>query len=890
MKKRQITSTLGLAIAAAMSGGAILVPTPVFAQTNESLGLEEILVTGSRMRGAVAPVGSPVISLDREHINNSTAISVDEMLKELPQVFDLGISEGSRGQSGGNGNIVWANSVNLRGIGPYATLVMVDGHRVNSNARSIDPSIMPSLALERVEVVADGASAIYGSDAIAGVVNMITRRKVDGVDVIARAGAGSDYGEYKVGASFGKTWDSASVFVALEKGQRDNLNGSDRDFFTALQSNADYRVNRCAPGTIEVAGQTYAIPAGGVTAANAGTLVAGTENRCDTLKNQDLLPQQEYDNLAFTTTFDATENLEFYVDGFYSNRDFVRQAADATGSLVVPNTNAFFVDPSGTAPSNVTVHYNFMNDIPSDDQVGYQRNWELTTGFKYSLPADWRLEGLVTYGDLREISDSSRGLDSRGPASGLSVALASNDPNTAFDPFGLGRTNPAVLSAISDSIFIADTSNELLAYELRADGDLFELPGGAVKLAVGYERQEQTNEPGLRRGGPTAPNTVRVFERDINSYYAEVLIPVVGNDNAVTGISSLELTIAARTDDYSDVGSTNNPKYGVNWSPTEDWRVRASYGTSFRAPLFSQLYGNSSALFVQPYSDPTQGGAVIQGVALSGGNLALTPEEATTWSVGFDFTPSAVPGLAINLTYFDVEYEGQIETYLADLSVLSLEQEFIGTGIILRDAAADARVQDLLSQGFGYARGVPPVPVGLFVDGRTNNLGVSQTSGFDFTVNYVLPLGDMGDLTLNTSGMYIDTYDVALSPTGAAEDRKNTIFNPLTFKARSSIAWQYNQFNSRLIWNHVNSYENDRITNPETVSAFNTFDLSTSMTLGEGDGILDGMLIGFDISNLLDEEPPYVNIAPGVNGGGGYDPTAASPVGRVYSLSLRKHF
>lgn len=883
--KRMLCTLIGVSSLATVNSS--------FAQTNSDDELiEEIVVTGSRMRGAEAPVGSPVISLDRDHIDKSSAISVDQMIRELPQVFNLGVSEGSRGQSGGNGNIVWGNSVNLRGIGPYATLVLVDGHRVNSNARSIDPSILPSLALERVEVVADGASAIYGSDAIAGVVNMITRRNVDGGDVIARFGTGSDYSEYKVGASYGKTWDSGSVFFAVEKGLRDNLNGSDRDFFSALQEGADYRVARCAPGTITANGQTYAIPEEGVTATNANTLVAGTQNLCDALKNQDLLPRQEYDNFAFTSTFDATEKLSFYLDGFYSNRDFTRKTADAVGDLRVPDTNAFFVDPSASGATSVVVGYNFMNDLPTNDQEGYSRNWELTTGFSYELPADWRLEGLVTYGDLREISSQVRGLDSRGPASGLAVALASSDPATAFDPFGLYRTSDQVLADISDQVFVADTSNELLAYELRADGDLFSLPAGSVKLAVGLEKQEQTNEPGLRRGGPTATNRVRLFERDVTSYYVEALIPVFSDANAINGFSNLELTIAARTDDYSDVGSTTNPKFGINWSPTEDWRVRASYGTSFRAPLFSQLYGNSSALFVQPYSDPTQGGTVIQGVALSGGNLALEPEEATTWSVGFDYTPSAIPGLALNLSYFNVEYESQIETYLADLSVLSLEQEFVGTGIILRDGAADARVQDLLNQGFGYARGVPPVPVTLFVDGRTNNLGVSNTTGIDFSASYVMSLDNMGEVIFNTGGMYIDSYEVALSPTGTAQDLTNTIFNPLTFKARSSVTWDYNKLSTRLVWNHVNSYKNDRIATAETVSAYNTFDLSVNYNLGEegSSGFLDNFLVGVDIINLLDEEPPYVNIAPNGNGGGGYDPTTANPVGRVLSVSLRKSF
>ena len=131
---------------------------------------EGIVVTGSRVRGA-APVGSSVISLGRDTIETSAAVTTDRLIKEIPQNFDLGVSENSRAQSGGSGNIVYGNTVNLRGIGPYATLVLVDGHRVVNNSRSTDPSIIPTLGLERVEVVADGASAVYGSDAVAGVDN-----------------------------------------------------------------------------------------------------------------------------------------------------------------------------------------------------------------------------------------------------------------------------------------------------------------------------------------------------------------------------------------------------------------------------------------------------------------------------------------------------------------------------------------------------------------------------------------------------------------------------------------------------------------------------------------------------------------------------------------------
>jgi iron complex outermembrane receptor protein len=136
----------------------------VLAADAATTDIEEIVVTGTRLRGADAgPVGSPLIAMDRDAITASGAVTVDRILREIPQNFDLGVSENSRAQSGGAGNIVYGNTVNLRGIGPYATLVIVDGHRVTNNTRSTDPSIIPTLGVERIEVLADGASAIYGS-------------------------------------------------------------------------------------------------------------------------------------------------------------------------------------------------------------------------------------------------------------------------------------------------------------------------------------------------------------------------------------------------------------------------------------------------------------------------------------------------------------------------------------------------------------------------------------------------------------------------------------------------------------------------------------------------------------------------------------------------------
>ena len=182
---------------------------------------------------------------------------VDRILKDIPQNFDLGVSENSRGQSGGAGNIVYGNTVNLRGIGPYATLVLVDGHRVTNNTRSIDPSIMPTLGVERVEVVADGASAIYGSDAVAGVVNLIPRRTLDGVEVFGALRGSptiatfTESGARRIAA--GKVWDRGQVMLAYEHATATTSPATIATSSASDQTAAggrDYRVTRCNPGTL----------------------------------------------------------------------------------------------------------------------------------------------------------------------------------------------------------------------------------------------------------------------------------------------------------------------------------------------------------------------------------------------------------------------------------------------------------------------------------------------------------------------------------------------------------------------------------------------------------------------------------------------------------------
>jgi len=847
----------------------------------------EIVVTGSRLR-AVAPVGSPVIALGRDEIVQSGQVTVDRAIKELPQVFDLGVSENSRGQSGGSGNIVYGNSINLRGIGPNATLILIDGHRVVNNSRSTDPSILPTLGVERVEVVADGASAIYGSDAVAGVVNLIPRRSLNGIEAFARAGISGDgaYHEYSMGAAGGIKFDRGQAMIAYEHVERTALNGLDRGFFVSNQTpfgGNDYSVTRCAPGTIRatISGATVnlAIPTNGVTQATANRLVAGTSNRCDDLSGQDLIPSQKYDSVNGTATYELTDWMTFAFDGFYSKRTFTRTNAYVNAALTVPQTNAFFVRPAGFTGTSYALDYNFRNDYPRDVQFGHGESWQITPALRFKLPHDWQLETLLDYGRTDDNNSSLHGINN----TALNAALASSNPATAFDPYGLYRTSSAVIDGLFNQISINPTKGEFTGYEARLNGALFHLPGGDVKLAMGYEGQDFTVDLGIARGNPGTPVTFRTFDRHVDSGYAEVLIPVFGPENETGGFHMLDIDAAVRYDKYSDVGNTTNPKVGVNWAPVKGFTLRGSYGTSFRAPTLPQIYGNSNQLFNQNYQNPT-GGAVIPGVAQSGGNTDLKPETASTWSIGAEADP--LPRLRLSATYFNVRYKSQVVALLSDLAVLTRLSQYDGTGLILTGAAAGQRVAQLVAQGLAVSGAFPggnPLNVTVFVDGRSQNLAVSTTRGIDFQLIYSLPTEKAGTFGLNLNGTYLTDYKTAQTPTAPVISQINQIFQPLRFKMRAQVTWEKGPVSALVRATHLNGYTNTAINPNQSVGSYTPVDFNLNVNVGEQ----HRLTFGVEVRNVFNQDPPYVNIAPSVNGSGGYDATTTNPIGRLFAASVR---
>jgi iron complex outermembrane receptor protein len=903
----------GLAVVAVLAGYSGLATAA--GSSNAGAGdetLAEIVVTGTNIRGA-APTGSSVISVDREQIENSSGVTALAILQETPQIMNFGITESSRTGNGGAGNITFGASVNLRGISPFATLTLINGHRMPPNGTTgaaPDPNVLPTIALERVEVVADGASAIYGSDAIVGVANLILRRHVQGFEANLRYGTAAGYDDRQFGAIFGHDWGSGRMTISAENGFHSSLHGPARDFFHSDlrgQGGADNRVTQCVPGNVVIgagaAAVTYPIPSGAVT---PGTLVAGAANRCDNIKNLDIIPEQDHKTAAFTFDQALGSRWNVFAEGYYANRDYVRTVPSPALNLTVPNTNAFYVRPAGAAAgTSETVQYSFANDYGATNSmfqsVGFAETYHLLGGFNVGLPRDWQLEFTGSYGYDHERNSGTTNLNT----TLLNAALASNNPATAFNPFGTNANNAALLSSFADQIAIAPGRSIQRNFTVKADGKLFGLPGGDVGLAVGGGKLYVSLLGGQITGSQSVPRPLRVFsDRDVDSTFAELSVPIVGAANGRAGLRKLGLSLAVRSEKYSDFGRTTHPKYGISWGITDAVSAHASYGTSFRAPGLSQLRSIAApGIFLQNYSDPLANngaGGVTQGAAINGGNVNLGPESATTWSFGLDWASTAHPGMAFSVNYFNIEYSDQVISYLSNLAIL---QNPVAFGAVFQrrpsdpagSAAFTAMLQGFINEGRtingGSAANV--LATNVFVDGRPYNYAITKAKGLDFDARYRLSTSAAGTFNFALTGTYFMDYFTAATATAPLLDELNRISFPLKARARLAANWSNGGgWGAGAYLNYTNGYINDAANPVQQISAYQTLDLRLDYNFREqlSWSALHNLRVGLDVSNAFDSNPPFANVAPGNNGGGGFDPNASNPVGRLVAFSIGKRF
>jgi iron complex outermembrane receptor protein len=848
---------------------------------------EDIIVTGSRIRGT-GPVGSNVIGVSAAEIANQPTATVAEFLRKVPQIQGFGVDASSPSVSGGQGgtNTTRGSSINLRGVGPQATLTLIDGQRLTFSGVSsnyVDATAIPTVAIERLEVVPDGSSAVYGSDAVAGVVNFILRKDYDGVQARGRYGFADGYWLTQGSLLAGTRWDTGGVALAYEYTKNDSLNGGERNFVRydlRDRGGRDFRNSQCSPGNIVVGGQSYAIPAGGVTSATAASLVRGTRNLCENLRFTDILPREERHKAYGSIYQEFGDAIRLHLQGLYSTREYTAAAIQqgSTSNIVnltVPNTNPFFVRPVGSTATQVAVEYDFTPLLGPINQTGSTDTIFVTGGVEWKVAGDWKLtlDGVYTQDDSEQFT---RRIDT----TVLTARLRSGDPTLAFNPFG-GANSQAILDAIYSGVFNPFATSRTRGGSVQADGSLFALPGGNVRLAVGAEYLRYTSDAGNAQGALATP-AVTIFPklaRNQKSAYGELYVPLFGSTNARPGLERLDLSAAVRYDDYSDVGGTTNPKIGVNWSPVPGFLVKGSYGTSFRAPGLQDLplLRTGAGLTVSTWTDPLSSTGTSVGLVVNAGNPDLRPESAETWSITLEATPAALPGLRLSGSYFSLNYKDLINfPPRTTNSLLDPNYAFAVT----RNPTAD-QIAFWTSQGL-IINGVLPPTVAFLYDGSAQNTGFIKTSGFDVDASYAFGAGG-GQASVGVNGTYVLNYDFAVTTLAVPVEQSNNINYPVRFRARAFASWQSGGFSTNLFLNHVGGYRNNLVNPAQRVRSWNPVDLDIGYEFQRG-GVLNGLAFGINVTNLLDERPPFVNIA------GGWDPGQSSALGRLIAFTLTKKF
>ena len=735
--------------------------------------LEEIIVTGTNIRG-IENSSSPVLTFDRGDIDASGFSTTQQFIDSLPQNFGSGPSEDSSGlisNRDANLNPGAGAGINLRGLGADSTLVLLNGRRLAPGGFGsfTDISLIPLSAIERIEVLTDGASAIYGSDAVGGVVNFVLRDDVDGAQTSFRYGTATkgDRDEFQATQTIGFDWESGNLLLNYEYFDQDELNSDDRDFASFV----------------------------------------------DTF----LLPKTERHGLLISGSQEIGNSLEAFATLSLSDRDALR-----------------------------------VLDVPTRMDR-------------------WRSES-----NTQQLF----------AAGGLAVGLSETWRAELVGAFGVTETNNDILS-LTDQSVVADTTinTETWSLDLKADGVLFDLPGGAVRSAIGGQYREETFKPDTLTGEEDG-------KRDVAAVFGEVLIPIVGETNSRPGFNRLELNAAVRYEDYSDFGSTTNPKVGAVWSPIDGLNLRGSYGTSFRAPLLFELDTSFFTLILADFPDPaSMSGTTLAllGIGL-GPEPNLGPEKATTWTAGFDFAPDSIPGFNLEFTYFDVDFDNRIIDRVVFFDAFTDPQN---ASIIVAPVPADiAAVPTTRPDAFVNFTASDPADAVAFVDSRRQNAASTQVSGVDVNLSYNRET-DLGDFTVGLNASYLTKFIEQITSSADAFELVDTIFNPVDLSMRGSLAWSRDGLTVGGFINYTDGYEDDQTDPSGKVESWTTFDLTVRYNTGErySSPWLDNTMFAINVINLFDRDPPFVNDLAFQNTDGlGFDTTNANPLGCFIAFEITKNW
>jgi iron complex outermembrane recepter protein len=844
--------------------------------------LPYVEITGTHIPSA-EPVGAQVIELKRETMRNRGYTTVADAIRALPQNFAGGPSEDTwaAGQEELY-NVSRGVGVNLRGLGSASTLVLVNGRRLAAGAaegRFVDVSAIPISAVERIEVLPDGASAIYGADAVGGVVNFILRRGGGDPESQVRVGEATEGAPTLVQLSqvTGASWEGGEGLLAAEYYRRGRLPAADRaqsqdsdlrrfggDNFGAVEGN---------PGTILTGSDAWPIPSG-----QDGQRLSDVDLRpgAPTLHNRneglDLLPQHERASLVGTLHQRLSERVRVFADILLSERRSDISLGPTKLSLTVPASNPFYVNPTGSHEP-VSVAYSFGPDLgPEIDRIQVQM-LSATVGAEFAV-GRWSITPALSFGGSRDLINRSSQVDHEA----LAWALADPDPATAFNPFGDGSyTDPQTLARLKVD-GVRKTQNTLRTASLAASGQLMRLGARELQLAVGADVREEALSS---IGSEGALNTIDLHAgRRVYAGYLELLVPLFEAREQHAGARDLRLSLASRYEHYSDFDGAHTPRVGLTWAPHEAWSVRGTYSKSFKAPKLVELdeSRNFSALSVQ--ANPASSTGYSEVLLWFGSNSALHDERASTWTVSTELKDRA-RGLTFGLTYFNLKNEDRVDPL--DFSASLLEDPAF-SDLIIRDPSSEERQSVCRADRFiGNPEDCLKAPVAALIDMRLANVDFVKTSGIDILMAYE-GQGRYGRFEADFNASYLLQFSKGRYHS-AVTSLLDTAGHPLRFRARGDLLWELGPIGVTSAVNYTGAYR-DTLSRPERqVAAWLTWDAGFRYRLGnEAGSRFRDLSLELSVQNVFNRQPPFLNNPIGV----GYDPENADLLQRFVGLGLWK--
>ncbi|MBW8880756.1 MAG: TonB-dependent receptor [Asticcacaulis sp.] len=900
-----------------------------------------VVVTGTNIKG-VKPVGSETTTLKREDILATGLTNVTDVLRTLPQVQNVGDPNGATMREGGTagygGNSTQGTTINLRGIGSSATLTLVDGHRLAPSGAAqtfTEATQVPIAAVERIAIVSDGASAIYGSDAVSGVINFELRKHYNGAEVTGRYSVNKGADEKGVSITAGQSWNDIGKMG--EGNVIFSVDFTDRSAFARSKSpylrqdlrqfgGLDNRINGATatpgiPGNIVVTKtttfpvfgttySTYGLPNGPNDHLTGADLLA-SPNLVDSADYADYIGALKRQQYVFILNQSITPWLDFSYEGFYTHRETVSRSLYTNSAIKLTAASPFYIQGvPGLAPgADETIQYNFYKDIGAQTTYNPDATWTQTASLKAQLPNNWSADAYATFG-----RDATCGI----------CNIGNNVDLDAFNyQIAHGTINPlsaAPLTNAQKATFIGtniqSSSNNMADFGLKFTGPLFRLPAGQIRLAVGAEHQfnEQHLANGANRGTDNhfQWDNITRSNRTVDSAYLEVFIPLVSRDMNIPLVQDINLDIAGRYDKYSDFGETSNPKIGMTWDVNDQLSLRGSWGTSFRAPSLTDTNANVfsyAGIFPWPNNsgDPNIHQAFpgySYALMFIGANPDLQPEEATTWSAGFDYKPDWLDGLSVGSTYYDIAYDNQIvfspstSLFLASPQYRAIYSKYIhavnNTGCVEGNPATyDQQLAAYLALPNLYGSTVGQAcQVQVILDGRETNMASTHQYGVDLHASYFrnTPAGFLnfgGSVTkiLSSKQTIVD----GSNPVRATDH----IFYPVSLRGRFNAGWAKNGWNVNLFANYVGGYLNDQtlsdsgVRRPfQKVKANTTYDLGVGyMVPKDSSSFAKGVRVSFNIQNVFNQAPQVV-----LTNNSAFDAANSSILGRVVRLQLTKAF